>query len=153
MIIHFKKDTESKYTLHCVRNDGTETYKKYDWGMFQVEHDIMHYVVETILGYKNAFYGLIASGKDISWFAERMSNNKVVKVPDEAMNAEILVGALQTLRDDNDFFALAPAMWKENIMPDYSKEQIVAIRMQVAQLVSQWNSSDKGITVELMNDG
>jgi hypothetical protein len=148
MIIHFKKDTERRFILHCIRDNGTETYQKYDWGVFQIEHDLMHYVIETTLKYRNAFYGIIASGKDISWFTEREGNNKTHKVSDEAMNVEILVGALQTLRNDDDFWELAPSLWKESTMPNYNKEQIASIREKVSQLVHEWQSSDAGITLE-----
>jgi hypothetical protein len=153
MVIHFKKDSDRNFILHCVRDDGTETYQKYQWGAFQVEHDIMHYVVETTLGYKHAFYGILASGKDISWFNElrdedKKSNGSTI-MNGEAVQAEMMVIALQTMRDDDELFSLAPAMWQDSKVQPYSftREQVVAIRARTAELVEEWNASKEGITV------
>jgi hypothetical protein len=152
MHVHFRKDSAGEFTLHCVRDDGTETWRKYHFGNFQIEHDLMHFVVETTLRYKDAFYGMIASGKDLSWFETPTEGSK--KKPQissvEAMNAEILVGQLQTLRDDEEFFALAPSVFESfNMeMPAVTWEQVRQMRDEVGDLVTQWNNSKDGITLE-----
>lgn len=153
MIVGFKKDSAGNFVLHCIRRDGTETWQKYHWGMFQVEHDITHYVVETTLGYSEAFYGLLASGKDISWFAEpdlASGGIKKPRPPEQAMQAEILVGALQGMKSDEEFFAHFPATFRELgvAVPEITSEQVKSIREQVKELVQRWQGSKEGVTVE-----
>ncbi len=66
MKIQFKKGKD-KSTLHCIRKDGTATWSTIYQGM--EIHDLAHFAVETELGFKKAFYGLLASGYAIQDFA------------------------------------------------------------------------------------
>ncbi len=152
MLIHFKKDFDNNFTLHCVRVDGTETFHKYKTGSFQIEHDLMHFVVEKRLGYTKAFYGIVASGKDIDWFAERTpagkSQGKEV-MRGEAEAVELIVGTLQTLRNDTEFFDhLNRITTPENRdLLSITQEQVIVVRKEVSNLLDQWQNSKEGITL------
>jgi hypothetical protein len=75
MIIRFTKakNEDRPSTITCFRDDGTTT------GMpstpFFVRHDLTHYAVETVLGLRTAFFGLLAQGWEISSFEEREPGN------------------------------------------------------------------------------
>ena len=64
--IQIKKESGSPSVLMVKRPDGTETYSKIQTD-FEI-HDIAHYVVEKQLGFKNAFYGLLLRGYQITDF-------------------------------------------------------------------------------------
>lgn len=71
-------------------------------------HDLIHYVVETGLGLKNGFTGLVARGANAS-FAMQTTHEPAGKgVETEAIQVEGIVEALQTQlwsgRFDNDDF-------------------------------------------------
>ena len=53
--------------LKCIRADGTTTWQKQSerHAAFFSLHDLTHFAVETTLGLKRAFFGLIAEGWDI----------------------------------------------------------------------------------------
>jgi hypothetical protein len=153
MTVQFKKDSDGNFVLHCIRKDGSQTWQKYTYGMFQVEHDMMHFVLESTLGYSQAFYGLLASGKDIAWFAKPIEGGtKKPTLPPEAYYAEVLVGALQRLRNDDEFFEML-ASTCENLgipVPAITPNQVRSIQTRVTDLVSQWQSSRDGITLEFL---
>ena len=90
------RDPET-YVINCRRPDGTVTWQKQAGpkaGFFPV-HDLTHYAVETELGYRRAFYGLVAAGWDFPDFASPWPRGKL---PAEAGAAELLVGLFDAER-------------------------------------------------------
>ena len=90
MLVRFSKRNGTP-VLTCVREDGTTTWSKSAHGAFFGPHDLMHYAVETTLGMRQAFFGLIAAGWDIATFAER---GAAARLPAEALLAEHVVNVL-----------------------------------------------------------
>lgn len=91
MLIRLKKDATAP-VLTCIRDDGGTTWAKMPYGGFFPRHDLMHYAVETTLGFREAFFGLVASG----WSVETFSEPGVTKrLPPEAKYAEFLVEQLE----------------------------------------------------------
>ena len=61
-------------------------------------HDLVHYVVESGLGWRHGFLGLIGAGHDIGWTMEQThdpSNAANRAVTDQAIHAEAVVESLQ----------------------------------------------------------
>src|SRR5688500_10877816 len=56
-------------TLTCVRADGSSTWQRSS--DFFAHHDLIHYAVESVLGYREGFLGLVASGRDLDSFGTR----------------------------------------------------------------------------------
>src|SRR5689334_9427354 len=79
--------------LKCTRADGSVTWQRNEdgRGAFFAFHDLRHYAVESVLASTRGFYGLIASGWDISDTTGKGSRGSV---PDEAAAVEHLVGML-----------------------------------------------------------
>jgi len=77
--------------LTCIRADGSSTYSKSAHGAFFGPHDLMHYAVETTLGLREAFFGLISSGWCIEEFA---APGAAARMPGEALLAEHIVNLL-----------------------------------------------------------
>jgi hypothetical protein len=98
MRIRFTRGRGKPDTLTCLRDDGTSTWCRLHPG-FGAEHDLAHYAIETTLGYQQAFFGLIASGRTIESFEEKNERNRAAyPLEPEAGWAEYLAGALQASR-------------------------------------------------------
>ena len=91
LVIRIKKKSDGSAALSCIRADGTTTWQQQNGqlGRFFPLHDLTHYAVESVLGFRNAFYGLVAGGWDLTDFA---SNGPRGRIPPEALCAEVVVG-------------------------------------------------------------
>ena len=92
MIIRFTKGDGKPDVMTCVRDDGSVTWSPVGASV-GAHHDLRHYAVETTLGYTQAFFGLLASGRDIQSFGTK--DGVKDHYPEEAMWAEWIVGVLQ----------------------------------------------------------
>lgn len=91
--IVIKKKRDGAHTLTCVRDDGTVTGQRQDDNGFFVQHDLTHYAVETTLRLNKAFFGLLASGWDISDFGSPWPRGPIpVEAAGDASLAEGLAG-------------------------------------------------------------
>ena len=62
MRVRFRKSPEGgRHVVHCIRDDGTESYGRIPPHP-GIPHDLIHFVVEKTLGLRRAFFGPIASG-------------------------------------------------------------------------------------------
>ena len=93
MIIELKKGSGGPSTLSCIRADGTRTWGKLH--PFVPIHDLTHRAVESVLGFKEAFFGLVAAGWAIDDFAAPGASRRF---PLEARWAESIVGLLDLER-------------------------------------------------------
>src|SRR5882672_12049379 len=91
IVIRIKKGADGRTSLSCTRADGTTTWQRQQGGQarFFPRHDLTHYAVETVLGHRNGFYGLVAAGWDLSDFGTPWPRGEI---PKEANVTEIIVG-------------------------------------------------------------
>ena len=90
MLIRISKDPSGNSIL-CIRKDGTFT--RSSAGPSLPHHDLAHYAVETCLGMKNGFYGMIEQGYDIAHLSDK---NIIKTLGPETWLAEIVTRALQS---------------------------------------------------------
>ncbi|MEI7577375.1 MAG: hypothetical protein WCK51_10810 [Armatimonadota bacterium] len=94
--LEFRKN-ETGAMLVYTRPDGTSTWSKS--GEFFVLHDLVHLAVESAFGFKEAFFGLIAQGRTILSFEDKVpGSHEHQQLPDEAYLAELIVGHLDNMR-------------------------------------------------------
>lgn len=95
--IQLTKRADGGAVLRCVRADGTVTWQRHDGrqGAFFPLHDLTHYAVETVLGFRRGFFGLIADGWAID---ETSGKGQRGPLPPEAVLVEHLVGLLDVER-------------------------------------------------------
>lgn len=94
-IIATKLAKNGKYDqLRCIRLDGSETSAMMP-RQGVLPHDLIHYVVETTLGYEHGFLGVVAKGTDISFAMEQSHDISNQAVTDQATHAEGIVESLQ----------------------------------------------------------
>ena len=72
MIIRMKKTGEG-VVLACLRDGGEPEIQRTGHGGFFALHDLLHYSVETTLGFDEGFFGLMASGWSFDDFTSRMT--------------------------------------------------------------------------------
>jgi hypothetical protein len=97
LIIQFVKQNDGSVVLRCARPDGSSTWQRVDdqHAAFFPLHDLTHYAVETELGFRRGFYGLIAEGWDI---AETTGKTARGALPNETLEVEYLVSAFSAER-------------------------------------------------------
>lgn len=67
MRVQITKKGNGSGVLRCVRAEGSVTWQKQTdrHAAFFALHDLTHFAVETTLGYRRGFFGLIAEGWEI----------------------------------------------------------------------------------------
>lgn len=151
MVIYFKKGKHQwkrkPHTLTCVRDDGSVTWTQLPRGI--VQHDFAHYVIETTLGLKNAFLGLVAKGYDIPDFNQPKAK-RPFEIPKEAINIEPIVALLQAdMLDDgtepNGIFRDYSASLPINV----TDAQLTVMRQGLQKLLQQWRDLQPGESMTL----
>lgn len=142
------------------RRDGTSTWEKRSGptAEFFSAHDLTHFVVESELGFRDAFYGLVARGWDLRDFGRPWPRGPL---PPEALLAEVLVGYLDVTRasghpltaDDcnrsvRDYFA-ATTHTVDLVITDAALERI---RARLHDLLHRWNELKPSETLALSFD-
>ncbi|MBI2813531.1 MAG: hypothetical protein HYX71_04550 [Opitutae bacterium] len=91
MKVKLKKHAGGEAVVTFVRTDGSAASGRIGSGGFGAVHDLTHYAVETTLGLRQGFYGLLAQGWDIQDFEVKGAAHQL---PDEAIVTECIVGQL-----------------------------------------------------------
>ncbi len=154
MVIRFCKGDKGRDTLVCVRDDGTSTWSKLTDRF--IYHDLTHYVVETTLGFREAFYGLIAQGWDIETFtAVDPATGQRPQLPTEAIQAESFVVLFQSQSwssvSNAEILALLEMACTANdtSTPHVAPEQIDTMRQRLRNCRQRWEQIPAGGALEL----
>jgi hypothetical protein len=134
LIIEFAKEKDGSAVLRCTRADGSVSWQKQQGkhAAFFPLHDLTHYAVETELGFRHGFYGLIAEEYLVS-----------------AFSAERASGTVTTAAEFND---LAATFASTNEMPEprkLSDEELGRVRSRFNELAIQWRRLAPGSKLEL----
>jgi len=94
--IEITKRSDGGVVLRCVRADGSYTWQRQDrHAPHFALHDLTHFAVESTLGFRRGFFGLIAAG----WHIEDTTGKSAAgRLPDEALDVERIVGLLDIER-------------------------------------------------------
>ena len=100
--------------LRCARDDGSESWQRQrgTQGRFFPLHDLAHYAVETTLGARQGFYGLVAAGWEID---DTTGKGARGPLPDEALAIENLVGLLDRERAGRDASPTAAVLDSQSV--------------------------------------
>jgi len=158
--IQITKRTDGGAVLKCIRDDGTETWQKQQGqsAAFFPLHDLTHYAVESELGVRDAFYGLIARGWSID---ETGARGVAAKLPVDAVFVENVVGTLDTERasgsrwsaeEFNESTARFAANGGRPAPRRLTDDELARIRKRRAELFQQWRELPAGDTLELRFD-
>jgi hypothetical protein len=154
VLIRFSKAKRAgkPHTIVCTRADGSMTKARSNVG---VDHDLVHFALESELGWTDAFYGLLARGWSIQSFDVPAAAAKL-ELPLEAIHAEFVVGLFQIELSNgeprHDFNAALAAMLREKgvaPMEPIPTERVKCIRRHIADLLARWAATPPGATLEL----
>ena len=154
MVIRFKKGkNQSKHkpdTLTCIRDDGSVTWTHLYRGF--VQHDFAHYVVETTLGFENAFFGLVAKGYDIPDFSAPKAE-RPFEIPREAVDTEPIVALLQAdLLESLGYSGDSDGIFQDHsasLPVNPSDEQLEVMRGNLRALLQRWRDLRPGESMAL----
>ena len=159
MRLLFIKKEHQPSVFKCIRSDGTETWMKITQS-FTIEHDLVHYAVETTLNFQQAFYGLLMAGYNITDFEAprhlRLPALLPSNLPLEAQQAEILVNLFQTdlhnEGDIEDFISVARFTFQTQAVPfpSITNREVAQIRANIRILLRKWHELTAGETLELV---
>jgi len=157
LLIQITKRVDGSSVLRCVRSDGSVTWQKQDskHAAFFAYHDLTHFAVESVLGYQQGFFGLIAQGWEIEDTTGKGSRGRL---PDEALEVENLVGlldrerggsALWSVEEFNDTAALQASSTGRTAPRPLSPEDLAQVKAKRSGLFSQWRALPIGQCLQL----
>ena len=158
LTIRLSRKQDGTVILHCRRADGTETWQRQDArraGFFAF-HDLRHYAVETVLGFRRGFFGLVAEGWEIE---ETDGKHARGPLPPEAAIVEQIVGLLDRERVGGG--APLTAAWVNEHLRAVTAEagmaaprsltdaELDAVRARAEELHERWARVEPGGELEL----
>ena len=162
MLIRMKK-TDGGVVMTCLREGHAPEIQRTAHDGYFALHDLLHYAVETALGFDEAFLGLIAAGWSFENFTRR-DDPRYRALPPQALAAEHIVNIFslalrQALPQDQELAELlteeinrdlAAAMRDSGIAaPKLSPREVAAICNTFGELSLRWAALPMGDGLEL----
>jgi hypothetical protein len=158
LMIRIKRNDDGTSALSCTRADGSVTWQRQSGShaRFFALHDLTHYAVETVLGHRRGFFGLLAEGWEISDFGTPWPRGPI---PADADPSELIVGFLDADRHgDSDSTAEAFNSYADQFFQKHgirspvhlSDDQLKRIRRKMEELFAGWNAVPPGQAMELL---
>lgn len=159
--VELAKRSDGGAVLRCVRADGTTTWQRQEGrsALFFSFHDLAHFAVETTLGFRHGFYGLIADGWDI---ADTGGKGARGRLPAETVLVEHLVGLLDRERvggapplsaaELTEQLAQLAADGRVAATRALTDAELDAVRRRTAELHDAWARTPEGGTLALEFD-
>jgi hypothetical protein len=148
MLIEIVKRPDQSGVLRCTRDDGSIAWQKQErHGTHFALHDITHYVVETTLGLRSAFFGLISQGWEVIDTTGKGSRGPV---PPEAATAESIVGLFDSERaSGTDWTPDEIHEFGSEAARQLTPEQIETIRQRRSEIFQRWRQIPIGQSLQL----
>jgi hypothetical protein len=146
--IEIAKRADSAGVLRCIRPDGSVTWQKQTRHAAHFAlHDLTHYAVETALGYRRGFFGLIAEGWDMDDVTGKGARGPL---PGETLEAERMVGIFDMERNSGALFTVEE--FNQHAPRSLTEAQIQNVRSLRGELFSRWFGVRAGEALELEFD-
>ncbi|MES2177564.1 MAG: hypothetical protein V4550_06830 [Gemmatimonadota bacterium] len=160
LTIRLKRHTDGAASLTLTRADGSVTWQRQNGqlGTFFPPHDLTHFAVETELGFRQGFYGLVADGWEITDFASPWPKGPI---PVDAMQVELIVGFFDAERRNfahwsvEEFNAharvfVSAGKYADKIPPpQLTEEEIARVRNTRDGLFKRWHALTAGDSIAL----
>ncbi|MFM7839692.1 MAG: hypothetical protein ACKO6K_08990 [Chitinophagaceae bacterium] len=142
MVIEIVNYPDKLPVIRYFRDDGTVVWQPVN--SFFVLHDLAHYALEKVLGFRTAFLGLVNQGLHPQDF-EEAEKRKAISLTAEAWNAENMANLFLTewaQGEWDDFNQVAAAAYAQQHDPGsfrpLSSAEIFSIRQLIRDLFQQW---------------
>jgi hypothetical protein len=144
-MVEIAKRADGAGVLRCTRDDGSVTWQKQTrHAMHFALHDLTHFAVESTLGFRRGFFGLIAEGWEID---DTTGKGARGRLPEEAIEVERIVGMFDTERGSG--VLLTAEDFGSGAMRPLTDEEIARVRTCRGELLSRWFAVQPGGTMEL----
>ena len=157
LTVRFRKKRDGEGSMTCVRPDGTVTGQRS--GPFFLSHDLGHYAIETTLGLRSAFFGMLARGWDIGDFGSPWPRGPIPPdAVEELALAESLAGMLDQERAGvpeydadglnrllSEYFEHAGMTLRRLVAAD----ELSRVRTALRELEARWDALPPGETLDL----
>ncbi len=158
--IRLKRHSDGAASLTLTRADGSVTWQRQQPSLALVfpPHDLTHFAVESELGYRGGFYGLVADGWEVGDFAKPWPRGPI---PDEAREVELIVGFFDSERRSMDrwsaeafnehaekFVGASRSAGKMKV-PVLHDDDITRVRTTRDALLGRWFALPAGGSMEL----
>ena len=154
--IQITKRGDGSGLLKCVRADGSVAWQKQErHAVFFALHDLTHFAVESTLGFRRGFYGLIAEGWEVEDTTGKGAHGRL---PDEAGEVEYLVGSLDAERaggatwtadEFNEHAAIYAASSGRAQPRRLTDEDLARVRARRKALFREWSELAPGGALEM----
>jgi len=157
MLVRFTKNPASAPAdiLHCVRPDGTTTQGPMPRQGI-LPHDAFHFVVESTLAWRDAFFGQIARGATFDRTTAKLHDAKIDRAKNtQALQSEALIECLQANQWGG---APDPAAFAEKLIaacrhrgvppPDIDAAELTAVRTALREFGAAWRPLNPGQSLE-----
>jgi hypothetical protein len=158
LTIRFKRHPDASASITGTRRDGSVTWQRQrgQLGLVFPPHDLTHFAVESALGYRRGFYGLLAEGWEITDFAKPWPRGPI---PDEALEVELIVGFFDAerrqqvrwtaheFREHAATYVASRAAMTHEVMPSprvLTEDELERVRARRDALLAQWHALGAG---------
>jgi hypothetical protein len=154
--VQFTKRADNCVILRCVRRDGSATWQRHEkHGAFFAFHDLRHFAVETTLGFRSGFYGLIADGWNIE---DTTGKGARGRLSPSSLLVEQIVGLFERERaggasplSAEDFNAqIQVILGTDPKRSRFTDAQLSQARHHTEELHTQWTQIPAGATLDLI---
>ena len=160
LLIQLTRRADGGAVLRCVRADGSATWQRHEGrqAAFFPLHDLTHYAVETVLGCRRGFFGLVAEGWGIEDTGGKGSRGPL---PPEAVVVEHVVGLLDveqatgaawSAAEFAEQLALAGAAPDPELAARLTDAALDGVRERRLALFARWGATAPGEALELTFD-
>jgi len=145
LIVQISKRADGNGVLRCTRSDGSATWQKQTRHAAHFAlHDLTHFAVESTLGFRRGFFGLIAEGWEID---DTTGKGARGPLPQEAAEVERIVGFFDTERASG--VLLIAEDFDGQAVRRLTDAEIARIRKSRGELFARWFALEPGGTLEL----
>jgi hypothetical protein len=143
--IEIVKQADGTGVLRCTRGDGSVTWQKQaKHAAHFALHDLTHYAVETALGYRQGFFGLLAAGWDMEDTGGKGARGAV---PAEAIEVERIVGLFDAERGSGTLWTAEE--FREFGPRALTEDEIQRVRALRGALFQKWKAVAPGEKLEI----
>ena len=157
--IEITKRSDGGGVLRCVRADGSYTWQKQGRHAAHFAlHDLTHFAVESTLGFRRGFFGLIAEGWDIE---DTTGKGARGRLPEEALEVELMVGVLDserasatklTVEEFNEQASMQASAADRKGPRRLTEDELARVRARRGELFAKWAAVEAGGKIELEFD-
>jgi hypothetical protein len=146
VLVEIAKRKDGAGVMRCVRDDGSLTWQKQTerHAAYFALHDLTHFAVESVLGYRRGFFGLLSEGWD---FDDTSGKGAKGRLPAEAGEVESLVG--QFFMEPSCGARWTAEEFCDSLSRKLTEDELARVRRRRSELFAEWAAVEPGSVLNL----